>query len=65
MPETRANPVTKTRNELPRFSDQELFTLAEKFGTPYFLMDEATLRKKVSEIEQAYQKFKGPCEAGL
>jgi diaminopimelate decarboxylase len=60
LPETRANPVTKTRNESPRFSDQELFTLAEKFGTPYFLMDETTLRKKVSEIEQAYQNFKGP-----
>lgn len=60
LPETRANPVTRTRNESPKFSDQELFTLAEKFGTPYFLMDETTLRKKVSEIEQAYQGFRGP-----
>jgi diaminopimelate decarboxylase len=60
LPETRANPVTKIRNESPRFSDQELFALAEKFGTPYFLIDESTLRKKVSEIEQAYQGFKGP-----
>ena len=60
MPETRANPVTKGRNEIPKFSDQELFALAEKFGTPYFLVDESTLRKKVSEIEQAYQGFKGP-----
>jgi diaminopimelate decarboxylase len=60
LPETRAHPVTKIRNELPKFSDQELFSLAEKFGTPYFLMDESVLRKNVSEIEQAYQRFRGP-----
>lgn len=48
------------RNVTPKFSDQELFHLAEKFGTPYFLIDEAALRKGVSELEQAYQKFKGP-----
>jgi len=44
----------------PKFSDQELFHLAEKFGTPYFLIDEAALRRTVSELEQAYQDFKGP-----
>ncbi len=60
MPETRAQPVSKSRIVSPRFSDQELFFLAEKFGTPYFLVDEASLRKNVSEIEQAYQGFKGP-----
>ncbi len=43
----------------PKFSDQELFHLAEKFGTPYFLIDEASLRRSVSELEQAYQGFKG------
>ena len=48
------------RNVTPKFSDQELFHLAEKFGTPYFLIDETALRKNVSELEQAYQKFKGP-----
>jgi diaminopimelate decarboxylase len=60
MAETRAQPVSKTRTALPKFSDQELYFLAEKFGTPYFLIDEATLRKNVTEIEQAYQDFKGP-----
>ncbi|MDG6926125.1 MAG: hypothetical protein JRN09_06185 [Nitrososphaerota archaeon] len=61
MPEPRANPVTKVRNlTTPKFDDQELYSLAEKFGTPYFLIDEGVLRKNVSEIEQAYQKFKGP-----
>ncbi len=48
------------RNVTPKFSDQELFHLAEKFGTPYFLIDEAALRRTVSELEQAYQDFKGP-----
>jgi len=52
--------VSRTRHATPKFSDQELFYLAEKFGTPYFLIDEAALRKSVSELEQAYQKFKGP-----
>ena len=61
MPEPRAHPVTKTRNlTKPKFEDQELCSLAESFGTPYFLIDEAVLRKNVSEIEQAYQGFKGP-----
>jgi diaminopimelate decarboxylase len=61
LPETRAHPVSKVRNlTTPKFNDQELFNLAEKFGTPYFLIDEGVLRKNVSEIEQAYQKFKGP-----
>jgi diaminopimelate decarboxylase len=48
------------RNVTPKFSDQELFNLAEKFGTPYFLIDEAALRMAVSELELAYQSFNGP-----
>ncbi len=61
LPEPRAQPVTKTRNPTtPKFDDQELYNLAAKFGTPYFLIDEGVLRKNVSEIEQAYQGFKGP-----
>jgi len=39
--------------------DKELYHLAEKYGTPYFLIDEAILRRKVTEIEQAFQEFKG------
>jgi diaminopimelate decarboxylase len=53
--------VTKTRNlTKPKFEDQDLYNLAEKFGTPYFLLDETVLRENVSEIERAYQGFKGP-----
>ncbi len=59
MVDTRAQPVSRTRVAAPKFSDSDLFTLAEKYGTPYFLIDEATLRRKVSEIEQAFAEFKG------
>lgn len=43
----------------PRFSDKDLYSLAEKYGTPYFLIDEATLHRKVTEIEQAFAEYKG------
>lgn len=59
MVDTRSQPVTKVGVVSPRFSEQDLYKLAEDFGTPYFLIDEATLRKKVSEIEQAFTDFKG------
>ncbi|HUI86760.1 MAG TPA: hypothetical protein VLY21_06370 [Nitrososphaerales archaeon] len=59
MAETRSQPVTKVGVVAPRFSEQDLYKLAEDFGTPYFLIDEATLRKKVTEIEQAFTDFKG------
>jgi diaminopimelate decarboxylase len=36
-----------------------LYGLAEKHGTPYFLIDEATLRRKVAEMEQGFAEFKG------
>jgi diaminopimelate decarboxylase len=43
----------------PRFLDKDLYSLAEKYGTPYFLIDEATLRRKVAEMEQGFSGFKG------
>jgi diaminopimelate decarboxylase len=51
--------VSRTGVAAPRFSDSELYTLAEKYGTPYFLIDEATLRKKLTDMEQAFADFKG------
>jgi diaminopimelate decarboxylase len=36
-----------------------LFHLAEKYGTPYFLIDEATLKRNLNKIEEAFQGFKG------
>lgn len=59
MADTRSQPVTKVGVVAPRFLEQDLYNLAEEFGTPYFLIDEETLRKKVSEIEQAFTDFKG------
>jgi len=55
--------VSRLRQVTPKFSDQELFYLAEKFGTPYFLIDEAALRKSVDELKHAYQRFNGQFRA--
>ena len=57
--DTRTQPVSRTGVATPKFSDRDLYSLAEKYGTPYFLVDEATLRKKVAEMEQAFAEFKG------
>jgi len=57
--DTRTQPVSRTGVAAPRFSDRELYSLAEKYGTPYFLIDEATLRKRVADMEQAFADFKG------
>lgn len=59
MVDTRTQPVARTGVAAPRFSDADLYSLAEKYGTPYFLIDEATLRKKVSEMEQGFSEYKG------
>ena len=59
MVDTRAQPVPRTGVVAPKFSDRELYSLAERYGTPYFLIDEATLKKKVSEIEQAFSEYRG------
>lgn len=56
---TRAQPVARSRVAEPKFDEKELYELAEKFGTPYYLIDELTLRKKVSEIEHAFTEFRG------
>jgi len=57
--DTRTQPVSRAGVAAPRFSDRELYSLAEKYGTPFFLVDEATLRKKVTDMEQAFSEFKG------
>ena len=59
MVDTRTQPVPKSGVESHRFAEKDLYRLAEKHGTPYYLIDEATLRRKVNEIEQAFQEFKG------
>lgn len=59
MVDTRTQPVSRTGVATPKFSDKDIYSLAEKYGTPYFLIDEATLRRKVTEMEQAFSEFKG------
>ncbi|MDA4126886.1 MAG: hypothetical protein OK452_06765 [Thaumarchaeota archaeon] len=59
MVDTRTQPESRSGVAALRFSDKELYSLAGKYGTPYFLVDEATLRKKVREIEQGFSEFKG------
>ncbi|MBI3840978.1 MAG: hypothetical protein HY297_03360 [Thaumarchaeota archaeon] len=59
MVDPRTQPVSRTGVAAPKFSDKDLYSLAERYGTPFFLIDEATLRRKVSEIEQAFTEFKG------
>ena len=57
--DTRTQPVSRASVAAPMFSDRELYSLAEKYGTPYFLIDEKTLRRKVIDMEQAFGDFKG------
>jgi len=57
--DTRAQPVSPNGVVAPKFSDRELYDLAEKYGTPYFLIDEGTLKRKVAEIEQAFTEYRG------
>ncbi len=59
MVDPRTQPVSRTGVAAPKFSDKDLYSLAEKYGTPFFLVDEATLRRKVGEIEQAFTEFRG------
>jgi len=57
--DTRTQPVSRAGVVAPRFSERDLYNLAEKYGTPYFLIDEVTLRRKVAEMEQGFSEFKG------
>ena len=59
MVDTRTQPVSRAGVVAPRFSERDLYNLAEKYGTPYFLIDEVTLRRKVAEMEQGFSEFKG------
>lgn len=59
MVDTRTQPISRSGVAAQKFSDKEFYNLAEKYGTPYFLIDEATLRKKVGEMEQGFAEFKG------
>jgi diaminopimelate decarboxylase len=49
-----------TLHNAKRFvSDKEINILAERYGTPLYLIDEKTLHNKLLELHNAYQKFQG------
>jgi diaminopimelate decarboxylase len=57
--DTRTQPFARTGAAAQKFSDKDFYRLAESYGTPYYLIDEATLRKKVREVEEGFSEFKG------
>lgn len=59
MGETTYPPLLKTPVSARWFSEKEALALAKKFGTPLFIIDEGTLRRKLLELESAYSSFKG------
>ena len=60
MVEVSFPPLTKTRVSATWFSQEDVRLLAERYGTPLFLIDEGTLRRKLDELKLAYSKYKGP-----
>jgi diaminopimelate decarboxylase len=52
--------TTKGRLQRQILTEQEIVSLAQKFGTPFYIIDEATLRTKVSELENGFHEFSGP-----
>lgn len=60
MVETSYQPITRINSYAPIFSDLEIQQLVEKYGSPIYVIDEYTLRKKVATLENAYSTFNGP-----
>ncbi len=59
MVEASSRPVAKTRVSTRVFSENEIREISQKYGTPVFLIDEETLRRKVRELEEAFSQFHG------
>lgn len=60
MVETSYQPLTRIKSYSPTFSELEIQQIVEKFGSPVYVIDEYTLRKKVATLENAYSSFNGP-----
>ncbi len=60
MVEANSRPVAKIRVSTRVFSENEIREISQKYGTPVFLIDEETLRRKVRELEEAFSGFRGP-----
>lgn len=59
MAESRYEPLLKTPVTQSGFTDQEILDLASKFSTPLYLINETTLRDKVTRLENAFSAFRG------
>lgn len=51
--------IRQTPTFTPSFTDLEIQNIAERYGTPAYVVDEETLRKKLSILEDAYRGFQG------
>ncbi len=51
--------ISQTPTFTPSFTDLEIQNIAERYGTPAYVIDEDTLRKKLSTLEDAYAGFTG------
>ena len=46
-------------NPLYRIPEELIIDLAKSYGTPYYLIDERTIRRKISELKTAYSGYSG------
>jgi len=52
-------PLESTQTLTPIFSDEEITQMVKKYGTPIFIVDEATLLNKLDVLQKAYAGFEG------
>ncbi|MEM2210402.1 MAG: hypothetical protein QW372_07295 [Nitrososphaerales archaeon] len=59
MAELNYLPLLETQVSQRILSDSEIELLVKHYGTPLYVIDEATLRKKVRDLKSAYSNFEG------
>ncbi len=57
MVEVAYHYLPKIEVSIPIIDEQILYDLAKKYGTPYFLINEATLRLKIKELKDGFKDF--------
>ncbi|MCS7116754.1 MAG: hypothetical protein NZ896_04700 [Nitrososphaerales archaeon] len=59
MAELNYSPLLETQVAKRILSDSEIEQLAKQYGTPLYVIDEVTLRRKLNELKSAYNNFMG------
>lgn len=59
MVEVGYTPLERSQVSRLIFSDEEIVQMAEKYGTPIFLVDESTLLNRLETLQKAYDGFEG------